>query len=62
MRAARVRALLFAAMRPPYPCVVLLLALPLAAQRFPKPVQPELAVEQAARTPVSPPFGPSGSG
>jgi hypothetical protein len=41
---------------------MLLLALPLAAQRFPKPAQPELAVSHAARSPVVPPFGPSGSG
>jgi len=41
---------------------MLLLALPLAAQRFPKPAPAELAVAQTARDPVSPPSVPSGSG
>ena len=40
---------------------MLLLALPLAAQRFPKPAQPELAVAHVARDTVLP-SGPSGSG
>ena len=40
-------------------CVVLLLALPLAAQRFVKPAAAPLAVDRAAQTPLlsTPPAG-----